>query len=234
MALSSLAMSLGRYGATAMVYATAGFMQVWMRCSSWRGDAPAGLALNNSLSPLSCTTPTMCSTCGFQSRVRVTRTPRLLHGSVGGVYLAKASPMRILFFSSPSSWVMLVGLWGLVPCKMPVTSHLVWLRGSPAHVLNLWTLEHCTFMLGTVMVTAVTSSANTVSEMVCRSRRSSVARHFCLYPLPPTCSHLIRGSMNMITRRGGRVSPLLFLCLSGLHCSWHAYCGDWFFAWGRV
>ena len=45
MTLSSISMSLGRYGASVIVYVVAGLMAVWTRCISCMWQAPACLAL---------------------------------------------------------------------------------------------------------------------------------------------------------------------------------------------
>ena len=61
-------------------------------------------------------------------------------------------------------------------------------------------------MSGTVCVIAVRSSAKAIGDSVFVPK-CVVARHPCLYPLPPACSHLMSGSTKMMKSSGERVSP---------------------------
>ena len=81
----------------------------------------------------------------------------------------------------------------------PVTAHLGVPRSIPAHLQNLSILFSCVCSVSSLLAIAARSSAYVADEIL----TLNVPK---VYPLFPCCSHLMRGSKNMINRYGLRIS----------------------------
>jgi hypothetical protein len=84
----------------------------------------------------------------------------------------------------------------------PVTAHLGIPRSIPAHSQNLSSLFSYVYNVSSLLAIAARSSAYDADEIL----TLDVPK---VYPLFPCCSHLSRGSKNMINRYGLRVSPCI-------------------------
>ena len=84
----------------------------------------------------------------------------------------------------------------------PVTAHLGIPRSIPTHSQNLSSLFSCVCSVSSLLAIVARSSAYDVEEILILDVPK-------VYPLFPCCSHLSRGSKNMINRYGLRISPCI-------------------------
>ena len=93
----------------------------------------------------------------------------------------------------------------------PVTAHFGIPRSIPAHSQNLSSLFSCVCSDSSLLAIAARSSAYAADEILILDVPN-------VYPFFPCCSHLSRGSKNMINRYGLRVSPCIVPLCMGIGC----------------